>query len=93
MTGNVLEYDPPGLSGKHNADRIKRRASAPYDALPGALMKWMTRRAQPGSVRVHLVASTDGALGQIIISSYDEYDKNMGDETFEVTTLDHLMTA
>ena len=64
-----------------------------FDPLPGALMEWLTRKGKEGSARVHLVASTDGVLGQLIVSSFDENDNNLGDETIEITTLDYLMAA
>lgn len=93
MSRNTVEDNPLVLPDKSNGESIRRRASAYHDPLPGALIGWLTRQAKPGSVRVHLVASTDGSLGQIIISSYDENDNNLGDETLEVTTLDYLLAV
>ena len=93
MSRNTLETNPRALSRKSNEDNTQRGPVAYHDPAPGALMGWLTRKAKSGSVRVHLAATTDGRLGQMIISSYDENDNNLGDETIEVTTLDSLMTA
>ena len=93
MSRNTLETNPRALSRKSDEDNTRRGLAAYHDPVPGALMGWLTRLAKPGSVRVHLVASTDGTLGQMTISSYDENDNNLGDEAIEVTTLDYLMAA
>lgn len=71
----------------------RRQAIGQFDPLPSELMKWLTFRAKPGGVRVHLDACTDGRLGQMIVSSYDAADNHLGDEVIEITTLDYLMTA
>jgi hypothetical protein len=73
--------------------RTRRRQTEGYDPVPNVLMGWLTRKAKSRSSRIHLAAVTDGTLGQIILSSYDEYDNNIGDEVIEVNTFDHLMAT
>ena len=93
MSRSTLEANPRAVPRKNNEDNTRQGVSAYHDPVPSDLIGWLTRQAKPGSVRVHLVASTDGMLGQMTVSSYDEKDNHLGDEAIEVTTLDYLMTA
>ena len=60
---------------------------------PEKLMGWLSRRAQPGSAYVRLDASCDGYRGTIIVTSYDEHDRSLADETFDLHETDYLMAA
>ena len=68
MNGRTCAAGTLFSSEEGEVDNTLPGLSEVFDPLPGALMEWLTRKGKEGSARVHLVASTDGVLGQLIVS-------------------------
>ena len=73
-------------------DTNRKSLAADY-GFPEQLMGWLSRHALHGSAYVRLDASCDGSRGSMIVTSYDEHDRAIADETFDLHATDYLMAS
>ena len=76
----------PGLEPSGNSRSAEH-------GFPEQLMGWLGRHALPGSAYVRLDASCDGSRGSMIVTSYDEHDRVLAHETFDLHVTDYLIAS
>lgn len=61
--------------------------------LPQKLMNWLCCKAAEGSTYTNLTASCDGRRGTLVVASYDEYDRCLAEDVYELHAVEYLLAA